>query len=370
VTAASRARLLAELGRFDQAEAELRLGLLTRPGDPDLLALLAAVLRLNGRHDDALAAADAAIEAGPGSAGAHAERAENLIALSRTPEAIEAATEAARLRPAEPEVHRVLARAHAASRDFRQARAAAREALALDARSVPSLLTLAEVERVAGRRRAAARATRAALAEDPENPGGRWLIALLNAERLHVGEAMRGLRELAADHPDRLRAEALAWPILGVLAGLQRGLAVGVPLTVAVRLAAPWWGLAGLLAMPGAAAARRGDHRLGRGRRVGRAARLARDERTVAAARSSSRGGGGPVYFRSISGARYITKSALKLAHVARSPDAVRHGSFKLRLIARHPADTVFVSAGERRCCDPSLEWRRCHVMWPFFAFS
>ncbi|BCY07810.1 M48 family metallopeptidase [Actinoplanes sp. L3-i22] len=248
MTAAARARLLAELRRFDQAEAELRLGLLTRPGDPDLLALLAAVLRLNGRPADGLAAAEAAIEAGPGSAGAHAERAENLIALSRGSEAIQAASEAARLRPAEPEVHRVLARAHAASRDFRRARGAAREALALDARSVPSLLTLAEVERVSGRRRAAARATRAALAEDPENPGGRWLIALLNAERLHVGEAMRGLRELAADHPDRLRAEALAWPILGVLAGLQRGLAVGVPLTFAVRLAAPWWSLAGLFA--------------------------------------------------------------------------------------------------------------------------
>lgn len=247
MTAASRARLLAELGRFDQAEAELRLGLLARPGDPELLALLSAVLRLGGRHDDALAAADAAIEAGPGSAGAHAERAENLIALSRTDEAVEAASEAARLRPAEPEVHRVLARAHAAGRDFGRARAAARQALAFDPRSVPSLLTLAEVERVAGRRRAAARATRAALAEDPAHPVGRWLIALLNAERLHVGDAMRGLRELAADHPERLRAEALAWPILGVLAGLRRGLAVGLPLTLAVRLATPWWNLAGLL---------------------------------------------------------------------------------------------------------------------------
>ncbi|MFI1996476.1 tetratricopeptide repeat protein [Actinoplanes sp. NPDC020271] len=248
MTAASRARLLVELGRFDQAEAELRLGLLNRPGDPDMLALLAAVLRLDGRHGDALAAAEAAIEAGPGSAGAHAERAENLIALSRTREAVEAASEAARLRPAEPEVHRVLARAHAAGRDFGRARAAARQALAFDPRSVPSLLTLAEVERVAGRRRAAARATRAALAEDPEHPGGRWLIALLNAERLHVGEAMRGLRDLAVDHPARLRAEALAWPILGVLAGLRRGLAVGVPLTLAVRLATPWWSLAGLFA--------------------------------------------------------------------------------------------------------------------------
>jgi tetratricopeptide (TPR) repeat protein len=248
VTAASRARLLVDLGRYDQAEIELRQGLLARPGDPELLALLAAVLRLLGRHEDALAAAEAAVETGPGSAGAHAERAENLIALSRTKEAVEAASEAVRLRPAEPEVHRVLARAHAAGRDFGPARTAARQALAFDPRSVPSLLTLAEVERVSGRRRAATRATRAALTEDPESPGGRWLIALLNAERLQVGDAMRGLRELAADQPARLGGEALAWPILGVLAGLRRGLAVGVPLVVAVRLTERWWALAGCFA--------------------------------------------------------------------------------------------------------------------------
>ncbi|GLW28333.1 tetratricopeptide repeat protein [Actinoplanes regularis] len=247
-TAASRARLLAELGRFDQAETELRNGLLARPGDPDLLALLAAVLRLSGRHHDALAAAEAAIEAAPGSASAHAERAETLVALSRTGEAIEAASAAARLRPAEPEVHRVLARAHTAHRDFAQARAAARRALAFDPRSVPSLLTLAEVERVSGRTRAAARATRAALAEDPGHPAGRWLIALLNAERLQVGDAMRGLRELAADHPARLRGEAFAWPIVGVLAGLRSGLAAGVPLVLSVRLATGWWSSAGLFA--------------------------------------------------------------------------------------------------------------------------
>ncbi|GIF07845.1 tetratricopeptide repeat protein [Actinoplanes siamensis] len=248
MTAASRARLLAQLGRFDQAEAELRRELVARPADPELLALLAAVLRVNGRPHDGLAAADAAVHAEPGSAGAHAERAENLIALGRTEESIEAASEAVRLRPGEPETHRVLARAHTASRDFPRARAAARQALAFGPRSVPSLLTLAEVERVAGRRRAAARATRAALAEDPGHPGGRWLIALLDAERLHVGDAMRGLRELAADHPARLRGEALAWPVLGVLAGLRRGLAVGVPLTAGVRLAAYRWPPAGLFA--------------------------------------------------------------------------------------------------------------------------
>ncbi|WP_203827008.1 tetratricopeptide repeat protein [Actinoplanes palleronii] len=240
--------MLAELGRYDQAEEQLRLGLLDRPGDPELLALLAAVLRVAGRPADALVAADAAVAAEPGWAGAHAERAENLIALSRAAAAVASAGEAVRLRPAEPEVHRVLARAHLAGRDFGPARSAARQALAFDPRSVPSLLTLAEVERVAGRRRAAARATKAALAEDPEHPGGRWLIALLNAERLHVADAMRGLRELAADHPARLDGQALAWPIVGVLAGLRRGLAVGVPLVLAVRLTARWWALAGCFA--------------------------------------------------------------------------------------------------------------------------
>ncbi|GAA4602592.1 tetratricopeptide (TPR) repeat protein [Actinoplanes octamycinicus] len=248
MTAASRARMFAELGRFDQAEAELRRALLNRPTDVELLALLAAVLRLSGRPAEALAVADTAVAAGPAGAGAHAERAENLIALSRTEDAVAAASEAVRLRPGEPEAHRVLARAHVAARDFRRARVAARQALAFDPRSVPSLLTLAEVERVAGHRQAAARATRAALAEDPDSPGGRWLIALLDAERLHVADAMRGLRELAADHPARLGGEALAWPVLGVLAGLRRGLGAGVPLVLAVRLAAVRWPFAEPLA--------------------------------------------------------------------------------------------------------------------------
>ncbi|GIF14569.1 tetratricopeptide repeat protein [Actinoplanes teichomyceticus] len=250
MTAAARARLLAELGRYDRAEAEVRSGLADRLADAELLALLAAVLRLRGRPGDALAAADAAVAVVPGAAGAHAERAENLIALARTAEAVAAATEAVRLRPAEPQAHRVLARAHAAGRDFGRARTAARQALAFDPRSVASLLTLAEVERISGRRRAAARATRAALAEDPEHPGGRWLVALLDAERLHVAGAMRGLRQLAAEHPDRLGGQTLAWPILGVLAGLRRGLAVGVPLVFGMRLAARWWVPAECFARP------------------------------------------------------------------------------------------------------------------------
>ncbi|MEV6349494.1 tetratricopeptide repeat protein [Actinoplanes sp. NPDC051851] len=235
MTAASRARLLADLGRYAAAEEEIRIGLAAAPGDPELLVLLAAVLRLQRRHEEALAANTLT------GAAACVERAESLLALGRTPEAIGSATEAIGLRPAEPDGYRVLARARAAAGEFGTARDAARQALALGPRSVPSLLVLAEVERLAGRTRAAARATRAALAEDPESPGGRWLIAVLNAERLHVGEAMRGLRALAADHPGRIEGTALAWPVLGLLAGLRRGLGVGVPLVVAVLLAEHRW---------------------------------------------------------------------------------------------------------------------------------
>ena len=237
----SAARRLAEVGRYDEAERMVRTGLAEAPGSGRLLALLAWVLRLRREYVAALAAADAAVTAEPDLAGAHAERAENLIALVRSADAVAAAEEAVRLDPLDPGGHLVLARALAAHRDLDRARAAATHGLSLAPGSVEGLLTVAEVERDAGHRDEATAAARAALAVDPANAYGRWLIAMLDAERLRVRRSMHGLRDVARDNPARPDVLAMTWPIRGVLSGLRRGLVAGAVLICALLVAAQWW---------------------------------------------------------------------------------------------------------------------------------
>jgi tetratricopeptide (TPR) repeat protein len=237
----SRAQRLAELGRFDDAERMARSGLAAAPADPALLTLLASILRLQRDYAGALAVADAAVAAAPALADAHAERAENLISLIRSRDAVEAGREAVRLDPFDPAGHLVLARAFAAADDFDRARAAAHHGLSLRPGSVEGLLTVADVERDAGNRDAATAAARAALAVAPGNTYGRWLIAMLDAERLKVRRSMRGLRDVARDNPARPDVISMTWPIRGVLRGLRRGLAAGAALICALVLLGRWW---------------------------------------------------------------------------------------------------------------------------------
>lgn len=236
-----RAQQLAQLGRYEDAERAAREGLAVAPGHGRLLTLLASVLRMRREYAAALAAADAAVAAAPQLADAHAERAESLILLIRSKDAVAAAGEAVRLDPLDATAHLVLARALAAARDTERARAAAAHGLSLDPRSVEGLLTVADVERDAGNRETAVAAARAALAIDPESAYGRWLIAMLDAERLRVRRSMRGLRDVARDHPARPDLISMTWPIRGVLSGLRRGLAVGAAIVCVVLLAGHWW---------------------------------------------------------------------------------------------------------------------------------
>ena len=239
-----RARHLAEAGRHADAEATLRTALAAEPAAGDLLTLLGYVLRRRRDYVAALAACDAAVAAEPGLAAAHAERAESLIALIRDRDAIDAATAAVSLEPNEPGGHLVLARAMAADRRFAEARAAARRGLSLDPQSVEGLLTVADVERDAGNRVAAEGAARAALALDPTNAYGRWLIAMLDAERLRVGRSMRALHDVARENPACPDVISLTWPIRSLLSALRRWFAAAVALVAVCALAATWWPLA------------------------------------------------------------------------------------------------------------------------------
>ncbi|XVU22236.1 tetratricopeptide repeat protein [Actinoplanes sp. CA-054009] len=236
-----RAHRLAQVGRYDEAEKAARDGLAADPGDARLLTLLASVLRLRRDYAGALATADAAVAAAPQFADAHAERAENLIVMIRSRDAVAAAAEAVRLDPTEPTAHFVLARALASAKDYPRARAAAAHGRSLDPGSVEGLLTVADVERDAGNREAAVAAARAALAVSPGNPYGRWLLAMLDAERLRVRRSMRALRDVARDNPARADIVSMTWPIRGVLNGLRRGLAASAALVCLLQLIDRWW---------------------------------------------------------------------------------------------------------------------------------
>ena len=240
-----RAQRLAQVGRYEEAERAARDGLAAAPEDCRLLTLLASVLRVRRDYAAALAVADRAVAAAPHLADAHAERAESLIVLLRPAGAVAAAGQAARLAPLDAAAHLVLARALAAAREHDRSRAAAAHGLALDPRSVEGLLTVADVERQAGHRDAALAATRAALAIDPENSSGRWLIAVLDAERLRVRRSMRGLRDVARDNPASPDLVAMTWPIRGVLSGLRRGLTAGAALVCVLVVLGHWWSHAG-----------------------------------------------------------------------------------------------------------------------------
>ncbi|MEV8503942.1 tetratricopeptide repeat protein [Actinoplanes sp. NPDC051475] len=236
-----RARHLAELGRHADAEAELRAALAAEPGDADLLTLLGYVLRRHHDYQAALEACDAATAAGPRLADAHAERAECLMALLRDRDAIVAAGEAVRLAPYAPAGHLVLARALASAGRYDEARAAARHGLSLAPQSVDALLTVAGVERGAGRREEAERAARQALAIDPAAAYGRWLLAMLDAERLRVGRSMRALHDVARDDPARPDVISMTWPVRSLLSALRRWFAAAVLLVAAAGVAATWW---------------------------------------------------------------------------------------------------------------------------------
>lgn len=236
-----RAQRLAEVGHYEQAERIAREGLAEAPTDGWLLTLLASVLRLRQEYAAALRTADAAVAAAPLLADAHLERAETLICLLRSKDAVDAAAEAVRLDPQAASGHFVLARALAAARHYDRARAAAAHGRTLAPDSVEGLLTMADVERDTGHRESALAAARAALAIDPGNAYGRWLLAMLDAERLRVRRSMRALRDVARDNPARADVVSMTWPIRGVLSGLRRGLAASAALVCVLLLVAHWW---------------------------------------------------------------------------------------------------------------------------------
>jgi cytochrome c-type biogenesis protein CcmH/NrfG len=215
--ACRRAHLLADVGRYPEAERIVRSALGQAPDSADLLILLGYLLRRQERYLDALAACDAAVALAPDRGDAHAQRAWTLIGMHRTGEATSSATEAVRLDPHRADRHTVLARALSDDDRFDEARDAAREALRLAPRSETALLTLADIERHAGNLQAAGVAVRQALTIDPTSTAGRHLLAMLDADRGVVRRSMRTLAGIAQDEPADPDLVSLVWPIRRVV---------------------------------------------------------------------------------------------------------------------------------------------------------
>ncbi|WP_305784591.1 tetratricopeptide repeat protein [Symbioplanes lichenis] len=260
------ARSLLEVGRDEQAEATLRAALTDTPDDPRLLLLLAFTLRRRREYPAAVQAAEAALALDPADPDAHVERAEGLLSLLRAKDAVQAGEQAVHIAPDDPAGHLVRARALAALRRFPEAREAAGRGLALAPRSVHALLTAADVERDAGHRAEAERYARAGLAINPDDGYGRWLLAMLDAERLQVRRSLRTLSDVARDNPARPDVLSMTWPLRSLLTALRRWFSAALVVVLVAAVVAVRWEVVTLPAQVFAALA--GSVVLGFGGRV------------------------------------------------------------------------------------------------------
>lgn len=233
-----RAQVLAEVGRYSDAERHLRDALTQAADEAAMLAYLAYLLRMQRRYLEALTACQAALTTDPSSAGAHIEHAEILMKMWRGGPAVEAATEAVRLDPHDADTHRILARALAFEDHYDQALDCARRSIELAPGSVESLLTLAGVQRQAGNVTAAAATVREALRIDPTNSHARWLLAMCDADRTRVAQSMRTLTDLALEQPFDHDPIHLLWPLRHASSRLRWWLPAGAVAVTGAVLAA------------------------------------------------------------------------------------------------------------------------------------
>jgi Flp pilus assembly protein TadD len=176
----ARAQLLLEQSRYDQAERELRAGLVQWPQDARLHAMLAVCLLPQERWAEATGEAAEAVRLAPDWSGPHAVMASVLRARGRLDEAEQAVGAAIRIDPDDAGHLSLLAAIRIERGAWRPALEAAEQALAFD----PEHTTAANLRAVAlvnlGRKADAGVALGTNLARDPDNA----------ATHLHQGQAM------------------------------------------------------------------------------------------------------------------------------------------------------------------------------------
>ncbi|MFI7578483.1 tetratricopeptide repeat protein [Micromonospora sp. NPDC049497] len=199
-----RAVLLAELGRYDEAAAELGYAVALEPGNAQALTVLSRVHLAAGRPAEALSAADAAVAAAPQEVSPLVARA---LALADQEEYAEAARTAERilaLGPDDAYAQRSAAAILAGSRNGQPALNAAWRGVELAPEEPQAHLVLGLVAANMQLFDLAERAYREALRLDPQLAEARHDIGVLRLEQRRWSEALEHLAEAAAMSPGRV----------------------------------------------------------------------------------------------------------------------------------------------------------------------
>jgi tetratricopeptide (TPR) repeat protein len=189
-----RAELLAELGRYDEAAAELDQPLARDPGNSEALVLLAAVQLAAGRPEDGLAAAERAVAAAPGALPPLVEQGVALCELRRFAEAAAVAERILAAGPDDPYAQLHGAAILGEARNGQRALDAAWHAVALAPQNARAHLVLAGIAARMELTELAERARGEALRLDPTLPAGAGHL------RRYAGAAMPGAARPEADH--------------------------------------------------------------------------------------------------------------------------------------------------------------------------
>jgi tetratricopeptide (TPR) repeat protein len=226
-----RAELLADLGRYGEAAAELAGA---GPDDVAALTLLARVRLAGGAPREALAAADAAVRAGPADLGALIARGMVLAGLGRVDEAAAQAEEILRRGRGDGYACTSAAAILAGGRTGQVALDAAWEGVRLSPQQPRAHLVLGVVAARLGMREIAERAYREALALDPAlavPPAVPAALGLARAEQHRYAAALAHLGRGEPALPELDRTQAVTGD-LGQLLRYGAGYSVVAPLLV------------------------------------------------------------------------------------------------------------------------------------------
>lgn len=196
-----RAQLLAELGRYDEAGAELGFAIALEPDNPQALVVLARVYLAADRTTEALTAADAAVAAAPDATPPLVARALALTDLRRFGEAARVADLLLARWPADPYAQRSAAAILGEARNGQQALDAAWRAVQLAPEEAEGHLVLGLVAARLELFGLAEQAYREALRLDPALAEAGEDVGIIRLERRRYSQALARLAELAAAEP-------------------------------------------------------------------------------------------------------------------------------------------------------------------------
>ncbi|MEH1016453.1 tetratricopeptide repeat protein [Micromonospora sp. CPCC 206060] len=199
-----RAQLLAELGRYDEAAAELGYAIALDPANATALTMLARVHLAADRPDQALTSAEAAVAVAPTRIDPLVARGLALTDLRRFSEAAQAADQILALGPDDAYAQRSGAAILAGARNGQSALNAAWRGVELAPEEPQAHLVLGLVAARLELFDLAERAYREALRLDPELAEARHDMGVIRLDQRRYAEALEHLAEAAAISPGRV----------------------------------------------------------------------------------------------------------------------------------------------------------------------